>query len=214
MATQTANYTFAQLQDLWLRAGGDPKYANIAASVALAESSGNPNNISPTGDYGLWQINKKVHSNASLDPLKNAQQAVAISSKGSNWKPWCTAWTDAACGTKGGSYNLTSGSPASKILSTKGGGSVPSGSTPGVTGGTTDPGTTTTPALFNPLNDAISSLIGSALKPVIKFIVIAVELGAGGVLMMVGIMFLVYDSKSVKDGMQSVGKLAEVAALL
>jgi len=55
-------YTFAQLEGLWINAGGSAAMAPTMAAIALAESGGNSaalNDNSGTGDYsvGLWQIN-------------------------------------------------------------------------------------------------------------------------------------------------------------
>ena len=58
-------YSFAQLEALWLEAGGPASAEAIAASVALAESGGNPDAVSSTGDYGLWQINAEVPQNVT-----------------------------------------------------------------------------------------------------------------------------------------------------
>lgn len=81
----------AALEAIWIQAGGNPAKADIASAVALAESSGNPNAISPTQDYGLWQINRAAHpTQFTLNPLANARAAVAISSNGTNWTPWVT----------------------------------------------------------------------------------------------------------------------------
>lgn len=112
-----ANYTAQQLEALWIQAGGDPSKAAFAASIALAESSGDPNathtDANGSTDNGLWQINT-VHGNQSTtDPLANARAAVAISGNGADWKPWSTAWSDGAGGTKGGTY-LGRGAPYQK----------------------------------------------------------------------------------------------------
>jgi hypothetical protein len=89
----------------------------MAASIALAESGGNPNainNNNPNGtiDRGLWQINSVHGSQSTLDPLANARAAVAISHGGTNWRPWCTAWSNGACG---GTY-LGQGAPVYRTL--------------------------------------------------------------------------------------------------
>ncbi|GEM_PF-2544881 len=85
-----------------------PTQENIrvtALAVALAESSGNPTACGD-GDQsiGLWQINMPKHEEYTRDelmnPEKNAEAAVAVSSNGSNWNPWCT-WEPSACGGKG-----------------------------------------------------------------------------------------------------------------
>lgn len=78
----------------------------IAVAVALAESSGNPrahNPVPPDDSYGLWQINMigrlgperrrqfgLSRNEELLDPLTNARAAYAVSSHGTNWRPWAT----------------------------------------------------------------------------------------------------------------------------
>jgi hypothetical protein len=84
-ATPTA-FSFAQLEALWIKAGGSAAWAPTMAGVALAESGGDPsvnnytdNNGTQTS-WGLWQISNGTHSQpiANInDPLVNAQQAVA-----------------------------------------------------------------------------------------------------------------------------------------
>jgi hypothetical protein len=75
-----------------------------AVAVALAESGGRPgahNDNPPDDSYGLWQINmlgglgpERRHSfhlasNAALlDPAVNARAAYAISSHGTDFRPW------------------------------------------------------------------------------------------------------------------------------
>lgn len=106
-----------QLEALWIQAGGDPSKAVMAASIALAESGGDPNkphtNADGSIDNGLWQINSVHGTQSTTDPLANARAAVAISGNGANWKPWSTAWSDGAGGTAGGTY-LGRGAPFQK----------------------------------------------------------------------------------------------------
>lgn len=89
-----------QMLSLWLSVGGSTANALASLSVAKAESGWDTEAISPSADYGLWQINR-IHFgsygiNASNwdDPVVNARAAYAISSGGTNWAPWCTAWLD------------------------------------------------------------------------------------------------------------------------
>ena len=103
--TPAGSLTFDQIVQLWVNAGGDPGWANLAAAIALAESGGNStalNNNPSTGDYsvGLWQINyydglsasrtaaygspSALQASASLQ----AKAAVNLSGNGSNWGPW------------------------------------------------------------------------------------------------------------------------------
>ena len=62
----------------------------MAAEIARAESGGNPNAISPTDDFGLWQINASNGSLATLNPYANARSAIILSHDGTNWGPWTT----------------------------------------------------------------------------------------------------------------------------
>ena len=83
-------YNCSMLEHLWDSVGGNPAAAYVAAEIATAESGGNPRAISPTNDFGLWQINGTHGALASLDPIANAKAAVIISGNGSNWSPWTT----------------------------------------------------------------------------------------------------------------------------
>jgi hypothetical protein len=106
-----ATLTHDQLEKLWIANGGNPIHADVAAAIAQAESGGcQYAKAGPTDDrpvkqctyrqtttessYGLWQINRMAHPQytaASLYTLNgNAKAAIAISSNGSNFKPWTT----------------------------------------------------------------------------------------------------------------------------
>lgn len=116
------NYTATELHDLYLSANKDRNPTGFeawqAAAVALAESGGNPqatgHNTNGTTDIGLWQINSSHGAEASYDPVANARAAYAIRHGANSWAPWCTAWGDGACGTKGGKYGAVD-APAWKI---------------------------------------------------------------------------------------------------
>lgn len=126
-----ARYNFDLLKQLWIDNGGNPARAGMAAAVALAESGGDPTAVSrvnPNGtqDQGLWQISRHGVDPSLQDPAQNARIAIQMSNNGENWRPWCTAYSDGACGTKGGSY-LGSSAPFWKFL-TGTGTTVPSSS--------------------------------------------------------------------------------------
>jgi LysM repeat protein len=80
------------LEQLWQEAGGSPGQAVVAASIAMAESSGEQYASSPAGDVGYWQINEPIWgpSLATSDPLGNAKAAIEISHDGTDWTPWVT----------------------------------------------------------------------------------------------------------------------------
>jgi LysM repeat protein len=97
-ATSHGAYSCSGLEGLWEEAGGSSGTAFMAAEIAMAESGGNPNAVSPTDDFGLWQINGSHGSMATLDPLGNARAAVSISGGGSSWGAWTTYTTGAYAG--------------------------------------------------------------------------------------------------------------------
>lgn len=84
--------TFQELRELAARVGfPDP---DLAAAVAMAESSGNPRaynrNSNGSVDRGLWQVNS-IHGYSGTrlnDPQYNAAAALAISSGGRDFSPW------------------------------------------------------------------------------------------------------------------------------
>ena len=83
-------YSCSSLESLWKQAGGSPAHALMAAEIAEAESGGNPNAISPTDDFGLWQINASNGALSTLNPYENARSAIILSHDGTNWDPWTT----------------------------------------------------------------------------------------------------------------------------
>jgi Lysozyme like domain len=93
-----AFYSCSAIMKLWDEEGGNPRAAYIAAEIAMAESGGNPSAISPTDDFGLWQINGSWGRLATLDPRANARSAIYISADGTNWSPWTTYQTGAYIG--------------------------------------------------------------------------------------------------------------------
>lgn len=81
-----ADYTYAQLEGLWINAGGPRALAPLMAAIAEAESGGNPSSVNAADNngtqtsWGLWQISNGTHTAPVaniLDPNVNAQQAVA-----------------------------------------------------------------------------------------------------------------------------------------
>jgi LysM repeat protein len=78
------------LEELWRSAGGNPADAFMAAEIAEAESGGNQYALSPTDDYGYWQINASNGSLATYNAYGNARAAIILSDDGSNWNAWTT----------------------------------------------------------------------------------------------------------------------------
>jgi LysM repeat protein len=86
------------LEQLWESAGGNPADAFMAAEIAMAESGGNQYALSPTDDYGYWQINASNGSLATFDAYGNARSAIILSDDGTNWSPWTTYTSGAYAG--------------------------------------------------------------------------------------------------------------------
>lgn len=103
--------TFNELKALWVTVGGGGGTADLAASIAFAESSGcqyalaGPVDIRPVKECtwtktsrenscGYWQINLDAHPQYSapyiFDPYENARAALAISNHGTDFDPWTT----------------------------------------------------------------------------------------------------------------------------
>jgi hypothetical protein len=72
-------YTYAQLEGLWINAGGAKALAPTMAAIAMAESGGCSAAYNPSGATGLWQILGAVNSkdqSGLYDPAVNAREAV------------------------------------------------------------------------------------------------------------------------------------------
>lgn len=93
-------YSYAQLEQLWINAGGPKTLAPLAAAIAEAESGGNSQAVNPYDNggsqtsWGLWQISNGTHAQPVpniLNPAVNAQQAVSkYRGAGNSFSPWGT----------------------------------------------------------------------------------------------------------------------------
>ena len=80
-----STYSYAQLEALWIQAGGDPNVAGLMAAIGLAESSGDSTSMNYTDNngtqtsVGLWQVSSGTHNYdpSWTTPLGNAREAVA-----------------------------------------------------------------------------------------------------------------------------------------
>jgi hypothetical protein len=70
-------YSYAQLEGLWIQAGGPKQQAPLMAAIAEAESGGNSDAENPSGATGLWQILGNPFPGNAYDPATNAKMAVA-----------------------------------------------------------------------------------------------------------------------------------------
>ena len=72
-------YSYAQLEGLWINAGGAKALAPGMAALAMAESGGCSAALNPSGASGLWQILGAVDpadQKNLFDPAVNAKEAV------------------------------------------------------------------------------------------------------------------------------------------
>jgi LysM repeat protein len=81
--------TFAQIEALWVAAGG-PSWAEVqAATVAECESGGRTNAYNPSGATGVFQILGSVVGGNLDDPMANALNAVAkFKASGDTFAQW------------------------------------------------------------------------------------------------------------------------------
>ena len=94
--TLSGNLSCSSLEALWVAAGGRTSAKFTAAEIAMADSGGSQFALSPTNDFGYWQINGgHGPALATYNPIGNAKAAIAISSNGTNWSPWTTYVTGA-----------------------------------------------------------------------------------------------------------------------
>jgi LysM repeat protein len=95
-STPSGTLSCTGLEELWEDAGGSHADAFTAAEIAMAESGGRQYALSPTDDYGYWQINvSHGPAQATFNALGNARAAIAISDDGSDWGAWTTYFTGA-----------------------------------------------------------------------------------------------------------------------
>ena len=90
-------YSYAQLEGLWINAGGAKALAPTMAAIAMAESGGCSTALNPSGASGLWQILGAVDpadQKNLFDPAVNAKEAtLKYSSQGLG--AWVTYTTGA-----------------------------------------------------------------------------------------------------------------------
>ena len=146
-------YSFAQLEQLWINAGGSKALAPYAAATALVESGGNPQAYNASGATGLWQIeypgSDKIGASqtALYNAETNAKAAVALSGNTmagllSNWTAYEPAGAAEAImkqhgGTAPSSAGIQGVQPVPAGVSAGGTATPSPGSSPG--GGTSGP---------------------------------------------------------------------------
>lgn len=188
-------FSYSQLEQLWLNAGGSPSLEATMAAIAEAESSGNSTATGKDSEEGLWQIDPHYWpaQYVTYDPLGNAKGAVHVESV-QGLGAWSTY--------NSGAYKqfLSGAAPS-------GSGSVPTSSTtginiplpppfnniPGISGGST-------PSLLDPntwLKDIGQTILMSLGLPTFKDLFQRLGLILlGAIIMFIGIQMLTKNIES------------------
>jgi len=202
--------SYAQAEGLWIKAGGDPSVAAIAAAIMFPESGGNPQAINPTDNngtqssWGLWQISTGTHATPDpnwADPLTNAKLAVAkYKGAGNSFRPWGTY--------NSGAYRryLQNGVPPDMSAGGAGGVTgVPPGGFPDngiqtvASGGALDPNTWITG-------------IGNLLGQLGNYAFMGLLVVGGSVLVLIGLLMIIRDSSATSSS-STVLKLVGAGAI-
>lgn len=188
----TGQYSFAQLEQLWINAGGPKSIAPVMAAIALAESSGIPSETNKTDNggrqtsWGLWQISDGTHNMPVaniLDPNVNAQQAVKkYRTQG------LTAWGTYTSG-RYRDYLKSGVSPDPNL---------PSGSTAVGNSGSAEQ-TGLIGNVGGAIGEGFATAFTSIFKPFIEIMIWGSETLIGVALMVAGFLIMVSNSKPVKN---------------
>lgn len=197
-------YSYAQLEGLWINAGGSQAVAPIAAAIALAESGGCSAALNPTDNngtqtsWGLWQISDGTHGQpvpGILSPATNARQAVAkYQGAGSTFSPWGTYSSGAYRKYVSGSTTPdTTGLPAATLDS-----SAPGGSDCAMT--------------FPSIDLGVTSVGGGCLLTYSteRAIISGLLLGVAGIIALAGMVILAASAFQHTGASAAVGKVASL----
>jgi hypothetical protein len=200
-------YTYAQLQGLWINAGGPAAAAPVAAAIALAESGGctaalnlTDNNGTQTS-VGLWQVSNGTHQYPAswATAAGNATEAVAKYKGASN--------TFSAWGTfVSGAYTafLNPGTTPDT--------SVPSGSgTPAATLDSSASSTSTCAANWPSADLIVTSLGGGCMfsKAALRHVIGGALMVGGALIVLPGVLVLVAFTFRATGAMRAVAGAAE-----
>lgn len=183
--------------------GGQPLYT--ATAVALAESGGRTDAVSPDGDQGVWQINpvhdEKLPGQSRFDPVVNAQLMAMISSNGTNWSPW-VAYTN-------GSYTKHMGEVVRTLQNQP---IVPGQPADGLAGTGSGPGggLAAQSASFSGSVDKISKVLALLSDPQAWVRILKVIIGFQFII--IGVIMLVGSARTVRGAVQTAVDVGKTAA--
>jgi hypothetical protein len=191
-------YSYAQLEGLWINAGGSKALAPIMAAIAMAESGGCSTALNPSGASGLWQILGAVNPADQpklFDPAVNAKEAtLKYSSQGLD--AWVTYTSGAYKGFMSGSTTPDTNVPGS-----------------GGSGGTLDSSTTPNPdcAITMPSIDlGVTSVGGGCLitYSTERAVISGMMLGVAGLIALAGIVILAAAAFQRVGGAEQIASVA------
>lgn len=219
-------FSYAQLEYLWETAGGNPQVSPIAAAIAMAESEGNSGatdcDSNGSVDRGLWQINSVHGSLSTYDPMSNARAAVSISNNGTNWGAWTTYSSGryrqflqvgvAPSSAPINATNATANQPAT-LDASLGPIHVPSG------WGLLNPadwfntivGGATSSVSNAVIGTVIQGVVSTILNPFLSIAAGIMGVGAGGLMVLFGIIVMVRNTETEQRMEQGIGKAAQTA---
>lgn len=91
-APESGTMTQKQIAELWIAEKGDPKKADLASAVSMAESGGKVQAHTPGSCcHGLWQLNTEVgvsNERCANNAVCATRYAIHLSQNGTNWQPW------------------------------------------------------------------------------------------------------------------------------
>lgn len=202
-----ATYDYDALRSLAASAGLSGPDRDIAAAVALAESGGNPQAVSATGDYGLWQINARSWPQFTraelLTPAGNARAMAIVRRSGRGWGHWTTY--------RNGSYqkHLRMGSTSSEPDATTNAGGIA-----GIPGLPDVPLPWELPGeVAGAAGDAASAWVDPLVGGIGTLLVTATLAAAGVALAGFGVTRLVGSSQTFNQATQLAGTAATVATV-
>lgn len=188
-----AIYTLAQLKGLAANAGfSDP---TTAAAIAEAESSGNSTVVNSIGCVGLWQVNSVAWRaqgwtvQSLQDPVQNAQAAYAVY-QAQGWQAW-TTYTS-------GAYKKYM--PAATSAKATGGTNTANGGL----GNSTD---TTSTSTLSDTENLIQKISDPKFWERVAYVLIGV------ILVIMALVKMGAQNKSIQTVAKAAGKVAEVAAV-
>lgn len=217
IAPGNVQYNYAQLQSIWIQAGGSPQQAPLAAAVAMAESGGNSTafNQDSNGsiDRGLWQINSSHGAASTYDVMGNARAAVQISCNG-NCTNSCslsgfTGWGNWTTFCSGAYRQFMQGGVAPQPAPTNGTQAAQNNTTPPANADLT--GCSTWQWILSPggcaaggivsgtegiAGNIVKGIVGAIVNPFIEIVAGVMGIIGGGILMIAGVYVLMHEGSS------------------